>query len=440
MDGNTLRETLEAIIPEAEMQALARELGVVERESKRDLAMFVRAMILAAGTARGGVQADAMRRYLDMLAPTSPRRVSRQAFYRWFDDKLEVFMERLAEKALLYAQSQELDVPAPLDIACDWHIVDSETVKVRDSLKGQFRGTGDYAAFKVHKRYSVGCGAPVWYHISEAREHDSKHLDIDESWRGRGLLVDLGYVSLDRLAACNRHGVFLVVRLKEGWKPKVQNIGQGTVDKTFLPGADFQALLADGTIPLDGKVVDLDVEVGCGNVRVPIRLCGVPTPKGYCFYLTNLPRTVTASQVCDIYRVRWEIELSNKVDKSVHRLDESAAERPCSIMTMVHASLIATIITSLLAHKHNLTTRPARRGAPRTAAPIHTNLLARAFAASALGIARAFELTGDEATREWNRIADYLTHVSLDPNWKQRPSVLDQMRGWKDQTKARRRA
>ncbi len=434
MDGETLRDTLEAIVPEADLEALARELRVIERDSKRDFMLFVRAMILAAGTARGGVQADAMRRYLDLRAP----KVTRQAFYRWFDGPLEVFMERLAEKSLLYAQSQEMDLPYPFDIARDWHIVDSETVKVRDALKGEFRGCGNYAALKVHKRFSVGCGAPVWYHISDACEHDSKHLDIDASWRDLGLLIDLAYVSLERLARCRDHGVWLVVRLKENWKPSVQNIGSGTVTKTFFKGTDFDALIADGTLVLDGKVVDMDVVLGRGATKVPMRLCGVPSPKGYRFYLTNLPLSIGAQHVCDMYRVRWEIELSNKIDKSVHRLDESDAERPCSIMTMVHASLIATVITSLLAHKHNLTTRPAVRGAQRTAAPMHTNLLARAFAMSSTGISWAFRLAGDAAVTEWEQLAIYLTHVGLDPNWKQRPSVLDQMRGWKDQTRTRR--
>jgi hypothetical protein len=91
MDGETLRESLQAIVPEAELEALARELGVIERDSKRDFMLFVRATILAAGTGRGGVQAGAMRRYLDLRGP----KVSRQAFYRWFDGALERFMERL---------------------------------------------------------------------------------------------------------------------------------------------------------------------------------------------------------------------------------------------------------------------------------------------------------------------------------------------------------
>jgi hypothetical protein len=45
-------------------------------------------------------------------------------------------------------------------------------------------------AIKVHVILSVGCGAPVSSYLHPAREHDSRHRQIDEFWRGYGLLVD----------------------------------------------------------------------------------------------------------------------------------------------------------------------------------------------------------------------------------------------------------
>lgn len=51
-------------------------------------------------------------------------------------------------------------------------MVDSTTVRVRNALIEDFRGTGAYAAIKVHTVLSGGCGAPVPYHFSAAREHN----------------------------------------------------------------------------------------------------------------------------------------------------------------------------------------------------------------------------------------------------------------------------
>jgi hypothetical protein len=59
------------------------------------------------------------------------------------------------------------------------------------------------------------------------------------------------------------------------------------------------------------------------------------------------------------------------------------------------------------------------------------------MAVSCQFIAQAFELKGTAAKRRWDKIAELLTHAGTDPNWRRRPSVLDQLRGWKRQPIAR---
>jgi putative transposase len=436
MTGDEVRQVFEAILPQEEIDRLCGQFGVIERQRKMNLGMFVRAMVISAGTPGGAYQADALRSYLEFEVPS----VARSAFYRWFDEPLERFMAALADRALAYAQAQQVDLAGPLGGVQDWYIVDSTTVRVRDALREEFPGTGDYAAIKVHKVLSVGCGAPVRYHFSPAREHDSRHLSIDESWRGCGLLADLAYASLDRLRACEAYGVRFVIRLKDNWKPKVDHIARGQVAQEFFRGTDLDALLEDKVLILDGRAIDADVHVGTGQAALALRLVGVQTPKGHCFFLTNLPPRIGPRQVADLYRVRWEVELSIRLDKSVNRLDAIDCERPCSVKTLLHASLIASTIAAILAHTHNLKTCPRQPGVPRTEAPLHSRRLALQLAVSCQSIAQAFDLKGVEAQQRWDKIAAILTHSGKDPNWRRRPSVLDQLRGWKRQPIARKDA
>jgi Transposase DDE domain len=165
------------------------------------------------------------RSYLEFEAP----RVARSAFYCWFDAPLEQFMTALADRALAYARAYQMDLTGILGGVKDWYIVHSTTVRVHDALRDEFPGTGDYAALKVYTVLSVGCEEPVGYHFSPAREHDSRHLQIDESWKGCGMLADLAYASLARLGAVNAHGVRFVIRLKDNWKPKVDYLARGQV-------------------------------------------------------------------------------------------------------------------------------------------------------------------------------------------------------------------
>jgi putative transposase len=434
MTGEDVHQVFEAILPQEAIERFCRECGVIERQRKLHLGMLVRAMVMAAGTPGGAYQADILRSYLEFEVP----QVARSAFYRWFDEPLERFMAALADQALVYARAQQVDLSGILGVVKDWYIVDSTTVTVRDALRAEFPGAGAYAAIKVHKVLSVGCGAPVHYHFSPAREQDSRHLDIDEAWQGCGLLADLAYASLARLRACNTHGVRFVIRLKDNWKPKVDSIARGRVTQEFCPGTDLDVLLEEEILQLDGRAIDADVRVGSPKDLLHLRLVGIHTPKGYCFFLTNLPPRIGPRQVADLYRVRWEVELSIKLDKSVHRLDQIDAERPWSVKTLLHASLLASIISALLAHIHNMQIRPPQEDTPRTEAPLHPRRLALQLAVSCQSIAQAFDLTGAAAKRRWQQIAELLMHSGKDPNWRRRPSVLDQLRGWKRQPVARK--
>lgn len=439
LDGSDVQRVFESVFSDDEIERLVQEAGLQKRARKLDAVRLVRSMVISAATGYGGRQADVMRMYFE----SGGHRVVRGGFYAWFSDRLEATMARLADNALEFAASQPVDLPALLARhATDWHIVDSSTIKLDDSLKATYPGAGDYAALKVHKRFSVGVGTTVGYHLSPAREHDAPHLTIDESFRGLGLLVDLGYASLKLIDDCDAHDVRFVMRLKDSWKPKVQYLARGDVTRTFFQGTDLDALLVSETLVLNGRVIDADVTIGTGARTVGCRLVGVPTPDGvYRFYLTNLPRDIGPHQIADIYRVRWEIESDNKLDKSCNHIDNVRAQTVAAVRALVHASIVSSMLACLLCHRHRLKeSRPRRAGQQRTHAPIHPQSLARAMGAAAMKIAAAFDLDGPQARQQWQEIAEYLQHLGHDPNWRRSPSILDQMRGWQITPARARRA
>ena len=383
MTGEEVRQVFEAILPEQEIERLCGQCGVVERQRKLHLGMWVRAMVIAAGTPGGAYQADIPRSYWEFEVP----RVARSAFSRWFDAPREQFMPAPAARALAYARAQQLDLTGILSGVKAWSSVDSTTVRVRDALLEEFPGTGAYAALKVHKVLSVGGGAPVHDHFSPARAHDSRHLQLDASGQGCGLLADLAYASLARLRACNAHGVRFVIRRTDHWKPKVDSSARGHVTQECCPGTDLDVLPDAESLQLDGRAIDADVQVGGTKNPLHLRLVGVHTAKGYSFFLTNLPPRTGPRQVADLYRIRWEVALRIKLDKSVRRLDQIDAERPCSVETLLHASLMASLIAALLARTHTVGTCPPREAAPRTEASLHPRRLALQLAVSCQAIA-----------------------------------------------------
>lgn len=422
MDGTILRETLQAILPESIIEHFAKKLGVVERSRKREIVKLVYSLVLSAGSDDSGVFSEAMKRYNTEAKET----VVRGAYYAWLDNEMADLMEQLVEEAIGYACSLPPFLPGPLGTVEDWFIFDSETVTLRPALAEVYPGTGSPAAVKVHKELSVGRGCMTGYHISPAKEHDSPHLIIDERYRNMGLLIDLGYVSIERIRDFKHYNVKFVQRLKESWKPKVDRITRGELNGDLFPGTDFDELLMNEVIVLDGRCVDADVTLGKGKQKVSCRLVMIPGPTGYLIYLTNLARcTHGPRQVGDLYRVRYEIELDNKLDKSGAQLDQIRATTESSVRIQLATKLLHSLIVDVLIHKDNLERTQGgyvRRG------PLHRLALAYAFRSRHVLLVTAL-LCRDTPSEYWEWLANLIADDGRDPNWRGRPSILDQILG-----------
>ena len=264
------------------------------------------------------------------------------------------------------------------------------------------------------------------YHLSPAKENDSPHLVVDERYRNMGLLIDLAYVSLKRIRDCRIYNVKFVERLKGNWKPRVNRIFRGEVHGEFFEGADFDALLMDEVIVLDGRCVDAEVVIGEGKDAVTCRLVMIPGPEGYLIYLTNLPRSTHGPrQVGDLYRVRYEIELDNKLDKSGAQLDQIRATTESSVRIQLAAKLLHSLVVDVLIHRDNLEREDnghVRRG------PLHRLALAYAIRSRHILLVAAL-LTRYTPLEDWDNLADLISNDGRDPNWRRRPSVLDRLLG-----------
>jgi hypothetical protein len=86
----------EAILPQADIDRLCGPFGVMERRRKRPLGLWVRAMVISAGTPGGASQADLLRSSLECEGPS----VARSAFSRWFAEPLARLRAVLADHAL----------------------------------------------------------------------------------------------------------------------------------------------------------------------------------------------------------------------------------------------------------------------------------------------------------------------------------------------------
>ena len=346
MEAAALRTVFETILPLETINDAVQRLGVQKRRRSLDPLNLLFSLVLMGGTSEAGRLAAAVRDYFDR----GGKPVVAGAYYKWFDDELLALMRELSAKARAYADEMPRHLPGLLAGRRDWRAVDSTVVKLRDELIGEWPGTGKYAALKVHKVYSLGVENVVAYNITPARRHDAPELVIDETWRGMGLIVDLGYAAFQLLRDCRAHDVQVVVRLKDRWTVYLDDSVAPTTKRSWLGITPEQRDgKADFVLPESGEL-DVDVTVGPPEAAVPMRLVGVEMENEYGLFLTNVPReTHSAAEVGMLYRLRWSIEIDNKLAKSGCQLDEITAEKPVSAEILVHAAMLASILANAIA-------------------------------------------------------------------------------------------
>ena len=417
MNGNTLRESFNLFLPADRIRDQAKELGVVSRERKREIVTLIWALVLTAGSDDSGRLADVHTTYEDEATEL----VARSSFYDWFTEKLSFLMSALVEEAMKKVLLQPTHLTGALVGVEDWILVDSETVTLRKRLAKEFPATSTPAGLKVHKYYSLGRNNMVDFDITPARAHDGPLLQLDESWRGFGLIVDLGYVSHQLIRDCLRFGVELVIRLKGGWKPRLLRVCDDDGVALEVQGEPaLEKLLDAGVDDFMGEDVDFDVAFGRGKGRVEARLVGNRGDDGYHWCITTLPRPTHSTRlVGQLYRCRWEIECDNRQDKGAARLDQIYATTVSSVLALVYASLLRNMLANHLVYL-DLRERPATR------APLHALALSLAMCSKSESLLAALE-SGSSA--RWDKLARVLRRRGEDPNWRTRPSVLDRLRG-----------
>ena len=145
-------------------------------------------------------------------------------------------------------------------------------------FEGGLSSTGDYAAIKIQKS-SLSAVGPRSSIIFVPREHDHRHLEVNESWRGYGLLADLAYASLARLRPASP-------RCAVRHPPQRQLEAEGGLYRSraghpgVLTGDRPRYAARGGDLVPRWPVIDADVHVGQRTPALALRLVGVQTPKG----------------------------------------------------------------------------------------------------------------------------------------------------------------
>jgi hypothetical protein len=297
--------------------------------------------------------------------------VSRQAIDQRLDDAAPFFRLMLEQslRRVFIASGRVLPLIEQFNGA---YLDDATHISLPADLAEQFPGCGGStqtagaATMKIMLRWEVLSAQCVQLHVSGARCADTTLADeLSPLPRGALRLGDLGFFKLSMLRDLAKAGVFFISKLKHATALHVE--GRRIED------------LAKWLNHQGGNRVDADVKLGGGRkARVECRLIAwrlsddqaaqrrakllkEAQDKGYkaseealalCAWLvlvSNVPRSMlSAKEVMEVYRVRWQVELVFKTWKSDLKVDEWRTKKCGRIQAEIYGKLLGAVVQSWL--------------------------------------------------------------------------------------------
>lgn len=357
-------ELIEAHLP-AGWRELGDEMGLIRERPEHmgtkitDLGVVLRLVLHQAGTSAS------LRATTALAAATGVVSIAAVSLHLWMK-KLGPYLTALLARMVGTASF------APEKWGGLHIIVGDATTVQRPASKG--------TTARVH--YALRLADMTPRHIEVTDEHGGEtarrfRAEAEEVW-----LLDRGYANPAGVEWIHDHGAHIVVRYNRGTLPVYDNKGKRIDVMTLLNGTAVRE-----------KVQQLRAAVHVGEKKIEGRLCWIRLPAdkaaearhraakesdGPCdsdtllaaefvLVFTTLLTELTAEQVVELYRARWQVELEFKRAKSVRELDRLPNFLPETIQSWICAKLLLQLITARIANAAPLPAEPFSPGGPRLA-------------------------------------------------------------------------
>jgi Transposase DDE domain len=226
-------------------------------------------------------------------------------------------------------------------------------------------------ATTVQRPASKGTTARVHYalrladmtprHIEVTDEHGGETARRFRAEAGEVWLLDRGYANPPGVAAIRETGAHIVVRHNRGTLPLCDKGGERLDVATLLQGTSDRerayqrrAFVHTAKGRIEGRLCWLRLPTGKAEearrraAREAEGVCDAETlyTAEFVVLFTTILHELTAAQVLELYRARWQVELEFKRSKSIRELDRLPNFLPETIHSWICAKLLLQLVAT----------------------------------------------------------------------------------------------
>ncbi|MCE2895393.1 MAG: IS4 family transposase [Flammeovirgaceae bacterium] len=303
--------------------------------------------------------------------------VSKQAIDKRFNESTKAMFTNLLGEVMSHQLSGKAKKTASKKWFTDIQIMDSSEFAVSKRAAGTFPGYGGEgreALVQIQFEYQLLGGKVTTLSVGSALDSDSIEgmKNLDQIPAKTLLLRDLGYCSPKAFKELSKRDLYFISRAKSQWNFYTLHNGECHL----LTTADIIGKLNQA----QGKYIDLDVFVG-EQVRTPVRLIANLLAEeqkkkrlkkksanrklgedalesiGLNLFVTNVEREkCAASEIYELYTLRWQIELVFKTWKSVMQVHKIHGMNPIRLECIILIKLLWVMLNwSIVRYLRNLT-------------------------------------------------------------------------------------
>jgi hypothetical protein len=352
-------EKVKQIFDDEWLTKIAKETGFIKRRRKIKAKMFLEKLLIN--------QMQMPNMSLQELAAEVVEegcRLKKQSLHQKLNYPGKEFLRMVLEKSL-ETSFTEVNCLKGMDFIRSIDVIDSTQIPLLDCFEERYPKTqGKGAAIKVQACIEIMSNQVKSLEVRPAREPDQGYEGaLDQIEAGTLQIGDLGYFSINRFKNIEEEGAFFLSRYFKS---------------THIYDHESQQLINFREKLKATQELTLEIKVKLGkDEKFPCRLIAVRLSKEayekrmrnfdrqqkrravkvgkkedvlneWNIFITNLPNIIKENQICDLYFLRWQVELFFKAIKSwfdLRSLNQSNVGRSAMFL---YLSLISAVLLSLL--------------------------------------------------------------------------------------------
>jgi preprotein translocase subunit SecE len=242
----------------------------------------------------------------------------------------EAFAQTLIKRARKLYEDEDV---LPEGLEGTYYALDATTIDLCLSLFSWAKFRKRKGAIKAHTLLDLRGNIPAFMHITDGSVHDVKVLDVMPIEARACYIVDRGYFDYRRLYRIHQQQAFFIIRAKKNTKWK--RVYSHPVDRSG-------GLRCDQTIRLTG----VRASASYPDKLRRVKYYDEGTDQTYVF-LTN-SFTLTAQQVADLYKCRWQVELFFKWIKQHLRIKVFWGTSENAVRTQIWVAVCTYLMVAII--------------------------------------------------------------------------------------------